>query len=212
MLLIGVTGQKRSGKGEVAGFIKDWAAKQGLTASERGFSDLLKWSAYRLFKSDCTMNEGIDWCDRFKQDGSLQTSNGEFSRSYRHLGGREFLQRYGTEAHREVFGQDFWVDGLLPLDDPDRLRSNFDHATIGIISDLRFDNEAERIKELGGAVWQVERQIEYQDAHVSEKGITANLLDFRLVNSEGLTELRLKAEDAVGDLIEDHKYQLRMQI
>lgn len=212
MLLIGVTGQKRSGKGEVAGFIKDWAAKQGLTASERGFSDLLKWSAYRLFNPDCTMAEGIAWADDMKVKEGAYVSEGRSFNMGTIVKSREFLQRYGTEAHREVFGQDFWVDGLLPLDDPDRLRSNFDHATIGIISDLRFDNEAERIKELDGAVWKVERQLEYQDAHVSEKGIATNLLDFRLINSEGLTELRLKAEDAITDLIEDHRYQLRMQV
>jgi hypothetical protein len=33
---------------------------------------------------------------------------------------RTYLQRYGTEAHRDVFGQQFWVDATLPLD--------FDHT------------------------------------------------------------------------------------
>jgi len=30
--------------------------------------------------------------------------------------GRQALQRYGTEGHRDVFGEDFWVDALLPVD------------------------------------------------------------------------------------------------
>jgi len=211
MLLIGVTGQKRSGKGEVAGFVKDWAYSQRLTAEERGFSDLLKWSAYRLFKPDCTMREGIEWCNELKEKGSV-ASYGLTDNWKLPVSGREFLQSYGTEAHREVFGKDFWVDSLLPLDDPDKLRSNFKNATIGVISDLRFDNEAERIKELGGAIWNVERQLEIHDAHVSEQGIDPSLIDYRLDNSGGLTELRLKVEDAVGGLLEDHKLQLRMQV
>lgn len=206
MLLIGITGQMRSGKGEIAGFIKDWASGEGLTAKERGFSDLLKWSAFRLFKPDCTMAEALVWQDGFKTKGEIRTN------MYTVMGGREFLQRYGTESHREVFGQDFWVDSLLPLDDTDKLRSNFNNATIGIVSDLRFDNEAERIRELGGAVWQVERHLEQQDAHVSEKGINPDLISCRLDNSADLIQLRLKVEDQIAAEIEENKMQLRMQI
>ena len=216
MLLIGITGQARSGKGEVAGFIKDWAATQGVTAKERGFSDLLKWSAYRLFKPDCTMDEGIEWSDSLKQVGRVGVQGA--GRYFDPVNGREFLQRYGTEAHRDVFGEDFWLDQLLPLSVSvdhlysDRLRSNFSNARIGIIADLRFDNEAERIRELGGAVWKVERHLEQYDAHSSEEGIDPNLIDCYLDNSEGLAELRLQVESEISNLMEDYKMQLRMQI
>lgn len=211
MQLIGIAGQKRSGKGEVAGFIKDWAKGEGLPVKERGFSDMLKWSAYRLFKPDCTMADALAWETDFKTNGHVHSKDGNI---YRDVSGRVFLQRYGTEAHRDIFGEDFWLDQLLPLtfSDSKKLRTNFDNSAIGIISDLRFDNEAERIIELGGAVWQVDRQIQQNDAHTSEKGIDPELISCHLDNSAGLPELRLQVENEVAALLEDHKLQLRMQV
>ena len=38
---------------------------------------------------------------------------------------REFLQRYGTEAHRDVFGKDFWLEYTLPANGSLR-RTNID--------------------------------------------------------------------------------------
>jgi hypothetical protein len=42
---------------------------------------------------------------------------------------REFLQRYGDEAHRRVFGEDFWVRALPPM------------PGVSIIDDIRYPNE-----------------------------------------------------------------------
>lgn len=65
---------------------------------------------------------------------------------------RTFLQRYGTESHRDVFGQDFWLEvwearaaRQLYLKNP---------CTI-VNTSVRFENEAARIIDMGGVVWQV---------------------------------------------------------
>jgi len=60
---------------------------------------------------------------------------------------REILQRYGTEAHRDVFGQDFWVDQALD--------AATDPSVLYYVTDVRFDNEVEGIKARGGEVVQI---------------------------------------------------------
>lgn len=42
---------------------------------------------------------------------------------------REYLQLYGDEAHRKIFGEDFWVHALPPM------------PGIAIIDDVRYPNE-----------------------------------------------------------------------
>lgn len=60
---------------------------------------------------------------------------------------RTFLQRYGTESHRDLFGTDFWVYQSLP--------HGFDHdGLLVVITDMRFPNEFNRAHELGAfKVW-----------------------------------------------------------
>ena len=56
---------------------------------------------------------------------------------------REFIQNFGTEAHRGVFGDLFWVDACLPMD--------FEHAgKLVFVTDTRFASEQERVIEHGG--------------------------------------------------------------
>jgi hypothetical protein len=203
VLLIGLTGAKRSGKGSAAGYIIGWAFESGLTAVERGFSDVIKLSAYRcLADPNGTLADALEWEGWFKTKGEIRTNE------YKHITGREFLQRYGTEAHRDIFGQNFWVDYLIPNDDPERLRANFANATIGIISDLRFDNEAERIHELGGVVWNIERNGIERDDHSSEAGVDPSLIDCTIKNDGSLGDLY----KTVGHAVEDHKIDLRMSV
>lgn len=75
----------------------------------------------------------------------------EFPNSYivRSLTGRQFLERYGTEAHRDVFGDNFWLDQAIPRD-PFLLEHH-----MWVITDCRFVNEAERVQELGGIVIEI---------------------------------------------------------
>lgn len=63
---------------------------------------------------------------------------------------RQFLQRYGTESHRDVFWQDFWVDQALPVE-------GFYAGRKVTLTDVRFDNEVERIHLLKGVVIRIER-------------------------------------------------------
>jgi hypothetical protein len=158
----------------------------------------MKESIARLF--DCP----VEWIDHFKLRGEvvlhIPYSQGKGNGVEVALTGREFLQRYGTESHRDLFGQYFWVDQLLP--NPTWInkaygegkgtnwRNNFDGAELGLIADLRFQSEAERVRELGGQVWRVDRPGIESDGHASEILLDGEFIDYSLVNNGSLEHLR----------------------
>lgn len=78
-----------------------------------------------------------------------------------HMPFRNFLQRYGTEAHRDVFGEDFWLDQALPLD------RDYSDA-LYVVTDARFPNELKRIKDLGGTTVRIDGPLEFSGEHRSE--------------------------------------------
>ena len=61
------------------------------------------------------------------------------------------MQKMGTEAGRDVFGDKIWVTALKSRIDNDAL--NLDH----VITDVRFPNEIDIIREWGGKVYRVKR-------------------------------------------------------
>lgn len=89
---------------------------------------------------------------------------------------RTLLQRMGTEVGRNIFGQNFWVDQALP--------QRFDHAQgFYVVTDCRFDNEAERVIALGGHVVRIDGPRNDTGDHPSEQplntepaGIISNLV------------------------------------
>lgn len=105
----------------------------------------------------------------------------------RKLSMREFMQRYGTESHRDVFGEDFWLRHWLrqveamrygPAADPSR------RPTI-VNTSVRFANEAEAIiAQPGGEVWLVEGpQDDGAGGHPSEEPLPDLLVTRRIDNT-----------------------------
>jgi phosphomevalonate kinase len=66
---------------------------------------------------------------------------------------RALLQVWGTEFRREFHGYDYWINKM-----GDILTSSDPHYDLMFITDVRFKNEAEYIKEMGGQVIQVIRR------------------------------------------------------
>lgn len=188
MILIGLAGRKQAGKNTTAKLIAE--LRPDLKIEERGFADLLKWSAYRIFKPDCTREEAIEWADKFKFIGNLYMST-DGDEPLCAVTGRETLQRYGTEAHREIFADNFWVDALLPTDPVNDWTTKFPGADIVLITDVRFENEAERISALGGVVVEVCRPGgDESDTHASEKPLPGWMIDYAMNNQGSIDDLR----------------------
>jgi Deoxynucleotide monophosphate kinase len=180
-MIIGLTGLKGSGKDTIAAhLIKSYGFER------RAFADKLKESAAALLKLDPSHFEVLKnspdilfAIGSFKQDGMFEMIVNQST--------REFLQRYGTESHRDVFGQDFWVNQLLPMD-------GFYTDRNIVITDVRFVNEAERIHALKGYVVRVVRTLFNDDAHTSEQEQLQIKSDYELDNTGYLYELPKKID------------------
>lgn len=196
MRLIGLTGKARAGKDTTGHFIQVWGDRQGFTVERHSFAAKLKVSAARALGFKGSAEECIAFCEELKGgmyiDLMRRDREGLDEREVR-LDGREFLQLYGTEAHRGVFGSDFWVEALLaPLDD--RVRA-LEAPQVCVITDARFPNEAEAIRDRGGEIWEVVREDNPDgltgglEAHVSEVGLPEELVDRIILNNGDLTAL-----------------------
>lgn len=181
MKILGITGLARAGKDTTARFVQGWADAHGVTASRDGFADRLKASAAVALGYDG--EQPVEFCDSLKREGV--TVSTPFSR----ISGREFLQRYGTEAHRDIFGSSFWIDVLF--DDYASGRKLSPHVLV--IPDVRFPNEARAIKDRDGVIWKVERPeaglSDGLEAHASEAGIGDILPNAIIHNDRDLRSL-----------------------
>lgn len=198
-MIIGLSGKATSGKDTVCGFIKDWAESNGRSAERDAFADRLKISAAHALG---VMDDEIAFCNSLKTTGRITVTisqanaidpHGFFARQFT---GREYLQWYGTQAHRDVFDHDFWLRGVLP--DPGDRYGGRDPFDILVITDVRFDNEAQWIKGCNGEVWQIDRDGAGAGSHASEQPIDPKYVDHFIDNNGSLDTLR----DNVMSLVE----------
>lgn len=191
MRVIGLTGPARAGKDTIAQFIAE--AYEG-EVKRQGFADKLKLSAARVFDPHVDQDEALVFCNTIKQPGHeiiVDFPGGDHNAQSFSISGREFLQHYGTEAHREVFGEHFWLDAVLP--------PNRDDCDLLVIPDVRFENEAARVRNQGGEVWEVSRpDAEAVEAHASEAGIGGTYIDRFIKNDGSLEDLRENVLDSLG--------------
>lgn len=95
---------------------------------------------------------------------------------------RSTLQRFAMAA-RSVLGVDVWLDAALVDVDP-----LFDDV---VFTDVRFPNEAQRIRELGGVVWRIIRPgTEPVNSHASETSLTSADADVVIYNDSTLQDLQ----------------------
>lgn len=183
MRIIGLTGRARSGKDTVAEIVGALLSDD-LVVVREGFADKLKLSACRLFYPDATLAQALSWCEFVKTQGQLTVEDAKQVVGIdTTITGRQFLQRYGTEAHRSVFGEDFWLDAVLP--------EGRDDCDVLVIPDARFENEVKRVRERGGEVWRIERAAaDSKDTHPSERPIPNDLVDHIVENNGTIDELR----------------------
>lgn len=192
MKIIGITGKAGAGKDTAAGFILEWCEEQGLKPLRWGFADLLKLSACRALGGSTTIPvEGaVKFCNELKQEEgritiTLPTGPLDPIREYQ-ITGREFLQWYGTEAHRDTFGADFWTDALWSHVNT----KAYEDVDVLVIPDTRFDNEGKSVLDCGGEVWEVTRPGAGAGGHSSEAGLPQEYISLELANVGDEADLR----------------------
>jgi hypothetical protein len=95
---------------------------------------------------------------------------------------RTFLQRLGTEALRDGLHTQVWVNALFADEQSD---SNW------IITDVRFPNEADAIREKGGFLLRIERPGSAPGTHPSETALDGYSFDYTLHNGSSLYNLEI---------------------
>lgn len=210
MRLIGINGFKRSGKGTVANIIEERAYASPDTILQVGFADKLKiLGAKTLGYTDLTDAECIALMDEAKESWMIDVArfggrDGDHGYPLASLTGRAYLQNIGNEA-RQIFGENFWIDMVLPDPvavegwDADRaavLERRYPGLDVLLITDLRYPNEAQRVKSLGGVVWEVLRPGLESDGHASEIPLPRELVDWQVYNDGSLYDLENTVMDA----------------
>lgn len=200
MKVIGITGYKRSGKDTAATYYKDmhgyiqlsFAAKLkevtnkyvgcvSITEADREHRQIFTTP----FRSIIKMAEELGippsrwyeyqerFIEVFEPYSVGETDCGvTYNTSYRVV-----LQLLGSEVCR-YFQDDIWVVQIKNiLENPENKDSNF------VISDVRFDNEARMLRDVGGVILRIHRQGATSDGHVSEKGVSDKLIDYEINNT-----------------------------
>lgn len=116
---------------------------------------------------------------------------------------RDFLQKLGTEGLRTGLHENTWVNALMAdyegLYDMDTDRTTWPNW---IITDTRFPNEAQAIKDAGGIVIRIDRPgYTAVNAHPSETALDNWKFDHKIMNGSDLTSLLF----SVGNLLRKEK-------
>lgn len=169
--LIGLTGKAGAGKNEAANALTKIGWKQD------AFADRMRTAMLAL----------DPWV--FDFDGGVRLSVlvnhlGWDEAKRNHPEVRRLLQKFGTEAGRDIHGKDCWVDALFR-----DLDINGPHLTPPmVVTDVRFDNEALAINKRGGIVIEIvrpglEELAQGNSAHASEAGLSRSLIDYTIENN-----------------------------
>lgn len=174
MVLIGIAGQKGVGKDTVADFL---VAHYGF--HKHAFADPIKEAVVTLFQLDPMQMLG---------------DNKEKIDPRHNLSPRQMMQIVGTDMFRNMVSQDFWTNHFKRW----YLERESDNI---VVSDVRFQNEVDTIRALGGRVIRIKRHVEsageirhtLQDSHPSETGVAALTgMSKTLVNDGSIEDLHQK--------------------
>lgn len=140
-MIIGVTGFIGSGKDTIADYLCTFQGFKRLS-----FASSLKDAISSVFGWDRELLEGTTKSSReWREQVDVWWSN----RLGKEITPRWILQYWGTEVCRNGFHQDIWVASV-----ENKLRNAKDNI---VITDCRFSNEVEAIKNAGGITCRVER-------------------------------------------------------
>ena len=198
-MIIGLCGLIGSGKGTVADILVDEHKFEKIS-----FADKLKDAVSVLFDWDREMLEGETSESRFwrEQEDTFWTKE-----TGRKITPRLVLQEFGTDCMRNGFFDGVWVSFVRKriIENPE---INF------VIPDVRFVNEADIIKGLGGKVWCVKRgpdplwfrqyvdlDIEPTDVHSSEWRWAKIAFDHNIYNEGTIDDLKSQVQGRLASTL-----------
>ncbi len=173
--LIGLTGLKQSGKSTTA----DILVRDG-TFARKSFATPIKSMLATMGVLPHEMDDKEKVIPRFNRSP------------------RQMMQTLGTEWGRKCVDDNHWVN----IAKRDAFRTLANGYSV-VFDDVRFDNEAQMIRDLGGTVWQIIRtKQQATDPHVSEAGVSFDLIYGTIWNEGDVTQLVDKVRKAAGLTLE----------
>lgn len=105
---------------------------------------------------------------------------------------RGLLQRMGTDFGRNMVDENIWVNIAI-----DSIKRELANGKSAVVTGMRFPNELEAIRNLGGRLGWVERDgvKAPSDLHVSESSVSVDDFDFIIENNSTLEDLQKLARE-----------------
>lgn len=179
-MLIGVLGRKGSGKDTIADYIINKFHYEKMVIAEplkNACKELFNFSNEQLYGD---LKEVVD------------TQWGVSPRKVLQWFGTDIIRNRINELNPDI-GNNFWVT-LLKI--KFLQKTNTDKNLKIIVSDVRFQNEIDMVRELGGKVIKLTREsVNSDDAHESEKNIDKLEGDINILNDGTLDELYKKVDE-----------------
>jgi hypothetical protein len=180
-MILGLTGKMGSGKDTAMLRLQELVT---IPVEQISFAKKLKESAAACFGRQISADDLNRWKNNPEArvviiDGYEQMLFSKNAHVAADVTIREFLQFHGTEAHRDIFGDNFWVDAAMP---PETSRVwALDQTKLYVVTDVRFPNERDRVQDRQGIVARITGPNEDTGAHTSEQVLEG--IDWEIDNS-----------------------------
>ncbi|MDR5812005.1 hypothetical protein QCE62_00185 [Caballeronia sp. LZ033] len=174
--IIGIAGPARSGKDTIGKYLKDEYGYAHLSFAEPLRQFVCQITGIPRERLDDLKENVIDWIGKSP---------------------RQMLQTLGTEWGRGMVNENLWV--LSAMYQALALAEN--DGQWSMFTDVRFENEADAIRQRGGIIIHVSRPDALQvAAHVSEAGVPFERNDWRIVNDGTLDDLYTRVNEIMENV------------
>ena len=193
-MIVGVAGKIDSGKSLVCSILRNLADQYGKRVEIKSFAQPI----YKIV-SDLTDLSVEEIKRRKKNHVPVQIKDNVTNY-------RSIMQTIGNGL-REYAYDDIWIDSLLGVGDQKAIRELTWKSDWWIIEDLRYVNEAQRIKSLSGYVFRVDRDKSEDNSHIAENSLEYwSEWDLIIDNNyksvdEAKSEIHKKLDDFVKEVL-----------
>ena len=178
-ILIGLTGHARTGKTTAANYL----------ASEHRFE---------TYAFATPLKEGIATMFNLGAE-DIEGPGKEHPIAWLGRSPRQLMQLLGTEWGRDMLSASIWID--LAEQNLSNLAELYPEASGFVISDVRFENEADFVRKHGGLIIHVQRpDAATVSPHVSELGVAVQPYDAVIINDSDLAGLFAQLDRAIAAL------------
>ena len=150
MKVIGLAAKAGGGKDTAGDLIRKSLESKGYTTTQISFANPLKDICTMLFGWD---RDRLHTDAEFKESSLLDDGSPDPACEMLGMSRRVVMQRLGTEAMREGLHTDIWVIAMkLAI-----MRGDYDEYDYGLLTDCRFINELQFVRDLDGTLIRIDR-------------------------------------------------------